>query len=74
MNCRHESVLNFIKMAVNNSFLKLKGGLGGLSFYEAGGENRVREKGGIDRDRIMNDPDFKRTRENMSEFGGSAKL
>lgn len=48
MNCRHESVLNFIKMAVNNSFLKLKGGLGGLSFYEAEGENRVREKGGVD--------------------------
>ncbi len=61
-------------MATNLSFLKLKGNLGGLNFYEAGGENRVREKGGVDRDRIMNDPDFKRTRENMCEFGGAAKV
>ncbi len=45
-----------------------------MNFYESGGENQVREKGGVDRDRIMSDPDFKRTRENMSEFGGAAKV
>ena len=28
------------------------------------------EKGGANRDLIMNNPAFKRTRENMSEFGG----
>lgn len=56
------------------SFIRLKGKIGGLSFYESNGEALVREAGGVDKHKIMNDPAFKRTRENMSEFGGSATV
>lgn len=60
-------------MAKNNSFIKLDGTLDGLTFYRANGENFVRTKSRISKKRIMNDNAFKRTRENMREFGGAAK-
>lgn len=59
-------------MAKQGSFIKLKGNLGGLSFYESNGQSLVRETGGIDKSRILKDPSFRRTRENMTEFGASA--
>ncbi|MFN0729367.1 hypothetical protein [Polaribacter gochangensis] len=58
-------------MAKQKGFIKLKGSLGGLTFYESGGKDIVKTTGGIDKSRIDNDPNFKRTRENMSEFGAS---
>jgi len=61
-------------MAKQKGILRLKGSLGGLTFYEKNGQNIVRTTGGVDKSRIKNDPAFKRTRENMSEFGGSAKV
>ncbi|UOB17489.1 hypothetical protein [Abyssalbus ytuae] len=60
-------------MGLQKGFIKLKGSLGGLTFYEKNGENIVRTTGGIDKERIAKDPSFKRTRENMAEFGGAAK-
>ena len=33
----------------------------------------AREKGGVDKSRIQNDPAFQRTRENGSEFGRAGK-
>lgn len=59
-------------MARNNSFVKLDGTLDNLTFYRRNGENLVKSKSSISRARIMNDPKFKRTRENMREFGGAA--
>lgn len=59
-------------MARNNSFVKLDGTLDNLTFYRRNGENLVKTKSSISRARIMNDPKFKRTRENMREFGGAA--
>src|SRR5690606_18623029 len=59
-------------MARNNSFVKLDGTLDNLTFYRRNGENFVKSKSAISRARIMNDPKFKRTRENMREFGGAA--
>ncbi|MGC1632672.1 MAG: hypothetical protein WA749_11235 [Gelidibacter sp.] len=59
-------------MARNNSFVKLEGTLDNLTFYRKNGENLVKTKSAISRSRIMNDPKFKRTRENMREFGGAA--
>jgi hypothetical protein len=61
-------------MAKQKGILKIKGSLGGLTFYEKDGENIVRTTGGVDKERIKNDPAYKRTRENMSEFGASAKV
>jgi hypothetical protein len=60
-------------MAKNESIIKLKGNIGGLSFYESGGENIVKMSNGPDKERLMSDPAYKRTRENMQEFGGAAK-
>ena len=61
-------------MAKQKGFIKLKGSLGGLTFYETRGKDIVRTTGGVDKSRIENDPNFKRTRENMSEFGASATV
>lgn len=60
-------------MARNNSFIKLDGTLDGLTFYRKDGENLVKTKSNISKDRIMKDPAFKRTRENMKEFSGASK-
>ena len=61
-------------MAQNKSLIRLKGSIGGMSFYEQNGNNLVKMATGPDKDKIMSDPAYKRTRENMSEFGGSAKV
>lgn len=61
-------------MAKQKGFIKLRGSLGGLTFYDKEGQDIVRTTGGVTKERINSDPAFKRTRENMSEFGGSAKV
>lgn len=60
-------------MARNNSFIKLEGTLDGLTFYRKNGESFVKTKNRVSKNRIMNDPAYRRTRENMQEFGGSAR-
>lgn len=61
-------------MAKQKGFIKLKGSLGGLTFYKNNGDDLIRTTGGVDKNRIKNDPSFKRTRENMREFGGAATV
>ena len=61
-------------MATNESLIKLKGNIGGLSFYEGDGKNLVKMSNGPEKERIMTDPAYKRTRENMQEFGGAATV
>ena len=61
-------------MAKYKGLIKLKGSIGGMSFYDMEGKSFVRQSGGVDKEKIMSDPAFKRTRENMSEFGGSAVI
>lgn len=56
-------------MAKQKGILKIEGTLGGMTFYKSNGEHLVREKGGVSGDRIANDPNFIRTRENNQEFG-----
>jgi len=56
-------------MARQTGILKLKGTIGGVSFYKSKDGHLAREKGGVDKSRIMNDSAFQRTRENGSEFG-----
>lgn len=60
-------------MARQRGIIKLKGKVGDLSFYKTQDGHLAREKGGVDRARIANDPAFIRTRENGAEFGSSAK-
>jgi hypothetical protein len=53
--------------------IKLEGTLDGLTFYKSKDGHLVRTKGGVNKKRIMTDPAFARTRENLSEFGQNAK-
>jgi hypothetical protein len=55
------------------SIVKLKGTMGGITFYKSVDGHLAREKGGIDGKRIATDPNFQRTRENGSEFGAAGK-
>ena len=60
-------------MAKQTGIIKLKGTIGGISFYKTSDGHLAREKGGVDGNRIANDPAFQRTRENGSEFGRAGK-
>lgn len=56
-------------MAQQDSFLKLKGRIGDLTFYKTKNGHQVREKGGVSAQRIATDPKYQRTRENNADFG-----
>lgn len=56
-------------MARQSGIIRLKGTIGGVSFYKSADGHLAREKGGVDGNRIQNDPAFQRTRENGQEFG-----
>lgn len=56
-------------MAKLKSLIKIEGTLDGMTFYrKADGQYYVKTKGGVQKDRILNDPAFERTRENNQEF------
>ena len=64
-------------MAKSNGLIKIEGTVEDLTFYRKDGKNFVRKKGGVSRERILNDPNYVRTRENMTEFshcGTSGKM
>jgi len=61
-------------MAGQDGIFKIKGTLGGVTFYKSRDGYLVREKGGVSKSRIAKDPAFKRTRENGSEFGTAGKF
>lgn len=64
-------------MAKIRSLIKLEGTMDDLTFYKGTDGFFVRTKGGVSKNRIMNDPAFARTRENGAEFKsitGSGKL
>ncbi len=60
-------------MARQKGIIKLEGTIGDVSFYKSRDGYLAREKGGVDGDRIKNDPAFQRTRENGSEFGRAGR-
>lgn len=60
-------------MARQKGIIKLQGSIGDVSFYKTQDGYLAREKGGVDAERIKNDPAFQRTRENGSEFGRAGK-
>ena len=59
-------------MAKLTGIIKLEGTIENLIFYKMNGENYVRSKGGVSKERIYTDPNFARTRENNSEFTESS--
>ena len=68
----HYKFLIFIIMARLNGLVKFEGTLDNLTFYKSADGHFVRTKGGVSKNRIMNDPAFVRTRENGMEFGSIA--
>jgi hypothetical protein len=60
-------------MAKQNGIIKLKGTIDDISFYKSADGHLARAKGGVDANRIANDPAFQRTRENGQEFGRAGK-
>jgi len=61
-------------MSKQMGLIKLKGNIGGISFYKSGGEDLARMTNGPSKERIQSDAAFQRTRENNAEFGGSATI
>lgn len=59
-------------MARQTSFIKLEGTIGDLTFYKGANGSFARQKGGIAKSRILSDPEFQRTRENLAEFARAA--
>lgn len=59
-------------MARQSSFLKLEGTIGDVTFYKGRNGFKARQKGGVSKTKLLNDPRFKRTRENMQEFSRAA--
>lgn len=60
-------------MGQQDGILQLKGSVGKFTFYKREGEYMARTKGGVSKEKILNDPAFARTRENMAEFGRAGK-
>lgn len=60
-------------MAKQKGLIRIKGSLGDLTFYQKEGGDFVRKSSGVSKDKVLHDPAFQRTRENMSEFGAAAK-
>lgn len=60
-------------MARQTGIIKLKGTIGDITFYKSKDGYMARQKGGIEKERFLNDPNFQRTRENAAEFGRAGK-
>lgn len=60
-------------MAKQNGIFKVEGTIGDMTFYKSKDGFMVRGKGSVSRDRIINNPSFKRTHENMEKFNRAGK-
>jgi len=60
-------------MAKQNGLVRLVGNVGDMTYYRSKDGYFAREKTSLTGDRIATDPKFKRTRENMTEFGSAGK-
>lgn len=59
-------------MAKVKSLFNVEGTLGEVTFYKSESGHYIRTKGGVSKNRILNDPAFARTRENHIDFGNAA--
>ena len=60
-------------MAKQNGLVKLIGSVGDMTYYKSIDGFLAKEKATLTRERIATDPKFRRTRENMAEFGNAGK-
>lgn len=60
-------------MAKYKSLLELSGSIGDLVFYHLNGVPVVRKKSGFNKDAYQNNPNYRKVRENSSEFGHCSK-
>ena len=60
-------------MAKQVGIFPIEGTLENVSFYKSEEGFMVRKKGGVSKNRIMSDPAYVRTRENLNQFGLNAK-
>ena len=60
-------------MARQKGILEITGTMGNLTFYKSQDGMMVKEKSEISKEKIMTDPSFQRTRENMQEFANAGK-
>lgn len=61
-------------MAKYRSIFKIEGTIGDVTFYKGKNGYYVRNKTSVNKNRILTDPKFARTRENLSEFGHTATM
>lgn len=59
-------------MAKVRALFHISGNLGGANFFERDGKQYARNTSSLKKDRVMTDPRFIRSRENMNEFGGAS--
>ncbi len=64
---------NNIVMAKQAGILQIEGTVDNMTFYKSQEGYLVRKKGSITKERILTDPAFVRTRENLNQFGLNAK-
>lgn len=60
-------------MAKIKSIIEIEGSIGEVTYKRTKAGNIASRKSNLDKERIMTDPNFERTRENMGEFRNSAK-
>lgn len=60
-------------MAKQMGIFPIKGNIDNINFFKTKDGFQARKKGGVDRERILNDPKFIRTREHLAEFGRSVR-
>lgn len=60
-------------MAKQNGLVKLLGTIGDMTYYRSKDGFLAKEKTSLTAERIASDPKFKRTRENMAEFGNAGQ-
>jgi hypothetical protein len=61
-------------MGRQESLIQFRGAVGNISFYKSKVDGYLaRKKGGVDGSRVLSDPAYERTRENMAEFARAGK-
>ena len=68
------TIYNELFMGKLKGIIQLTGKFDGLSFYEMNGKIVVRKTGGFDGEKIKNNANYTRVRENSSEFAHCAKV
>lgn len=61
-------------MARQKGIIRIKGSLGGITFYQRNGQDLSKTTNGPDKNKIQHSPNFIRTRENNQEFAGAATI